>query len=52
MQGGKTGVGGWVRSKHPCRGRGKGERIGWFQRGDVERGKYLKCKLIKYPIKK
>jgi hypothetical protein len=42
-QAGKTGVRGWV-GEHPHRGRGRGEKIGGFQRGDLKRGKHLKCK--------
>jgi hypothetical protein len=30
--------------EYPHRDRGMGDRIGGFQRGDLERGKYLKCK--------
>jgi hypothetical protein len=37
------GVGRWM-GEHPHRGRGKGERIGGFRRGDQERGKHLKLK--------
>jgi hypothetical protein len=39
--------------EHPHRGRGRGSRngIGSFQRGDLERGEYLKCKQRKFPIK-
>jgi hypothetical protein len=33
---------GWVR-EHPHRGRGRGDGIGDFRRGDLERGKILKC---------
>jgi hypothetical protein len=34
---------GWL-GEHPHRGRGSGDGIGIFQRGDLERGKHLKCK--------
>jgi hypothetical protein len=37
--------------EHPHRGRGRGDGIGVFRRGDLERGKHLKCKL-KNPIKR
>jgi hypothetical protein len=37
--------------EHPHRGRGSEDGIGSFQRGYLERGKYLKCKERKYPIK-
>jgi hypothetical protein len=40
---GKTGVGGWV-GEHSHRGRGKEDELGGFRRGDLERGKHLKCK--------
>lgn len=50
-QGGKTGMGGWV-GEHPHRGRGREDGTGSFQGGDLERGKHLKCKKRKYPIKK
>jgi hypothetical protein len=30
--------------EHPYRGRGKGNGIGGFRRGNLERGKHLKCK--------
>jgi hypothetical protein len=36
-EGGSGWVGGWVR-EHPHRGRVCGDRIGGFQRGDLERG--------------
>jgi hypothetical protein len=39
---GRMGVGrGW---EHLQRIRGRDDEIGGFQRGDLERGKYLKCK--------
>jgi hypothetical protein len=41
-QSGRMGVGGW--GEHPHKGRERGDRIGSFQRGDLERGKRLKCK--------
>ena len=34
----------WVNEEHPHRGRGTGNGIGGFQRGDLEREKHLKCK--------
>jgi hypothetical protein len=34
---------GWVR-EHPHRGKRRGNGIGGFLRGDLERGKHLKCK--------
>jgi hypothetical protein len=34
---------GWV-EEHPHRGKERGTGIGGFQRGDLERGKHLKCK--------
>jgi hypothetical protein len=34
---------GWV-GEHPHRGRWRGNDIGGFRRGDLERGKQLKCK--------
>jgi hypothetical protein len=42
-QGGKAGMGGlfW---EHPHGGRRRGDGIRGFQRGDLERGKHLKCK--------
>jgi hypothetical protein len=40
-----------VGGEHLNRGRGREDSIGCFKRGDLERGKYLKCKLRKYPIK-
>jgi hypothetical protein len=33
----------WV-GEHPHRGRGREDGIGGFRRGDLERGKHLKCK--------
>jgi hypothetical protein len=33
----------WVR-EYPHRGRERGDGIGGSQRGDLEMGKYLKCK--------
>jgi hypothetical protein len=42
-QGGRMGVGGRV-GEHPHRGRGRWDGIGVFRRGDLEGGKYLKCK--------
>ena len=33
----------WV-EEHPHRGRGRGDGIGSFQRGHLEKGKHLKCK--------
>jgi hypothetical protein len=36
-------VGGWV-GEHPHRGRGRGDGIGGFQRGDLERRKHWTCK--------
>jgi hypothetical protein len=33
----------WV-EKCPHRGRGRGDGIGGFPRGDLEKGKQLKCK--------
>jgi hypothetical protein len=42
-QGRKMGVGGWV-EKHPHRDSGRRDVVGWFQRGDLERKKHLKCK--------
>ena len=39
----KTGEGRWL-GEHPYRGRERGDGTGGFQRGDLERGKYLKCK--------
>jgi hypothetical protein len=42
-QGWKMGAGGWV-GENPHRGRGRGDRIGDFRRGDLERGKHLKYK--------
>jgi hypothetical protein len=41
-QGRKTGAGGWV-GEHPHRGRRGGDGIGGFRRGDLEKGKHLKC---------
>ena len=43
FQGGKKGVGKRLR-EHPHRSRGRVDRIGNFQRGDLEKGKHLKCK--------
>jgi hypothetical protein len=37
------GVGRWV-VEHPHRGRGMRDGIGGFQRVDLEKGTYLKCK--------
>jgi hypothetical protein len=37
------GEGGWV-EEHPHRSRGRGDEIGGYLRGDLERGKQLKCK--------
>jgi hypothetical protein len=36
------GVDGWV-GEHPHRGRRSGDGIGDSQRGDLEKGKHLKC---------
>jgi hypothetical protein len=40
-------VGAWGST---IRGRGRRDGIGSIQRGDLERGKHLKCKYRKYPI--
>jgi hypothetical protein len=37
------GVGGWA-GEHPHRGRRREDGIEDFQRRELERGKYLKCK--------
>ena len=42
-QGRKTGVGRWV-LEHPYRESGRLNGVGSFLRGDLERGKHLKCK--------
>jgi hypothetical protein len=38
--------------EHPHKGRGRRDGIGGFRRGELERGKHLKCKYRKYPIHK
>jgi hypothetical protein len=37
--------------KHPHRGKGREAGIGSFWRENLERGKHLKCKYRKYPIR-
>ena len=41
-QGRKMGMGGWV-WEHPQRGKGMRDEIGCFRKGDLEKGKHLKC---------
>ena len=43
MLGQEDGSGEWV-GKNVHRGRRRGDGIGGLQRGDLERGKHLKCK--------
>jgi hypothetical protein len=50
-QGGKVGMGGWE-GHHSHRSRRRGDWIGGFGRENWERRQHLKCKYIKYPIKK
>jgi hypothetical protein len=44
-------VGGWL-GEHPHRSRVSGDGIGGLQRGNQEREEHLKCKQIKYAIKR
>jgi hypothetical protein len=48
-QGWEARVVGWL-GKHPHRSMEREDGIGDFWRGNWERGSYLKCKYIKYPI--
>jgi hypothetical protein len=50
-EGREAGVGRWV-EEHPHRSSGREDGIQVFQRGNWEREYHLKCKQIKYPIKK